>query len=319
MKRPTHWSITTGPACRWLRSSPPPICAAPSEAREYVEELRAVLVATGASDGKMEEGSLRVDCNVSVRPQGSTELGTRCEIKNMNSLRSLVRAIAYEAARQVEVVSNGGAVVQETRHWDEADGRTHSMRSKEEAFDYRYFPEPDLVTLDPGPEWTDGVMASLPVLPAQRRARVAAAAGVDASAEAVATVVRLGLDEIVAAAVTAKVDPGLALRRLANEVAGELADADGPTDGNLDVDSFLRLVALEATWRADAGPSPDRIEGPGGRRRRPGFDRGWPGFPGDGGWRLSRRSWTRSSPPTLASGSATQGATTSWPAFSSAR
>jgi aspartyl-tRNA(Asn)/glutamyl-tRNA(Gln) amidotransferase subunit B len=125
------------------------------QAREYVEELRAILVATGASDGKMEEGSLRVDCNVSVRPEGSTTLGTRCEIKNMNSLRSLVRAITYEADRQVELITSGGKVAQETRHWDEADGRTHSMRSKEEAFDYRYFPEPDLVALDPGPEWVD--------------------------------------------------------------------------------------------------------------------------------------------------------------------
>jgi aspartyl-tRNA(Asn)/glutamyl-tRNA(Gln) amidotransferase subunit B len=215
------------------------------QAREYVEELRDVLVATGASDGKMEEGSLRVDCNVSVRPNGSTELGTRCEIKNMNSLRSLVRATTYEAARQIEIVSSGGHVVQETRHWDEADGRTHSMRSKEEAFDYRYFPEPDLVTLDPGPLWTDAVKAALPVLPAERRARVAAAAGVEVSAEPVATVVRLGLDDVVEAAVAANVDPGLALRRLANEVAGELADADGRVASGFEVDSFLRLVALE--------------------------------------------------------------------------
>ncbi|HTT89944.1 MAG TPA: Asp-tRNA(Asn)/Glu-tRNA(Gln) amidotransferase subunit GatB [Acidimicrobiales bacterium] len=215
------------------------------EAREYVEELRAVLVATGASDGKMEEGSLRVDCNVSVRPAGSTEYGTRCEIKNMNSLRSLVKAATYEAARQVEVLLNGQQVVQETRHWDEADGRTHSMRSKEEAFDYRYFPEPDLVTLDPGPEWVEAVKASLPLLPAERRARVAAAAGAEASAEAVATVVRLGLDGVVAAAVAAKVDPGLAVRRLANEVAGELADGNGHTVGDIDTDGFLRLVALE--------------------------------------------------------------------------
>ena len=225
------------------------------EARQYVEELRAILVATGASDGKMEEGSLRVDCNVSVRPEGSTTLGTRCEIKNMNSLRSLVRAIAYEAGRQVELITSGGKVAQETRHWDEADGRTHSMRSKEEAFDYRYFPEPDLVALDPGPEWVDAVKASLPELPAQRRGRVAAAAGVEPSAEAVATVVRLGLDDIVLAALAAKVDPGLALRRLANEVAGELAEANGRTADErtanertadeLDPDAFLRLVALE--------------------------------------------------------------------------
>ena len=101
------------------------------------------------------------------------------------------------------------------------------MRSKEEAFDYRYFPEPDLVALDPGPEWIEAVKASLPVLPAQRRARVAAAAGVEASAEPVATVVRLGLDDLVTAAVAANVDPGLALRRLANEVAGELAETTG--------------------------------------------------------------------------------------------
>ena len=119
------------------------------EARTYVEELRAILVATGVSDGKMEEGSLRVDANVSVRPAGAAEFGTRCEIKNLNSLRSLGRAIDYEAARQVEVITSGGQVVQETRHWDEASGRTGSMRSKEEAYDYRYFPEPDLVPVDP--------------------------------------------------------------------------------------------------------------------------------------------------------------------------
>ena len=212
------------------------------EAREYVEELRAVLVATGSSDGKMEEGSLRVDCNVSVRPAGSTALGTRCEIKNMNSLRSLTRAITYEAARQVELLEGGDEVLQETRHWDEADGRTHSMRSKEEAFDYRYFPEPDLVSLDPGPEWVEAVRAAMPLMPAERRAAVAAAAGVPASAEAVATVVRLQLDSLVSAAAAAQVDANLALRRLANEVAGELADNAG---AGIDPGSFVKLVALE--------------------------------------------------------------------------
>jgi len=212
------------------------------EAREYVEELRAILVATGASDGKMEEGSLRVDCNVSVRVAGSAEFGTRCEIKNMNSLRSLGRAIAYEAARQVELVEAGEAVVQETRHWDEADGRTHSMRSKEEAFDYRYFPEPDLVTLAPDEAWVTGAREHLPVLPAERRARVAEAACVPVSTEAVATVVRLDLDGLVAAAVAAKADPGLALRRLANEVAGEL---DGRSGGDIEASAFVRLVHME--------------------------------------------------------------------------
>jgi len=215
------------------------------EARDYVEELRGVLVATGASDGKMEEGSLRVDCNVSVRPLGSDELGTRCEIKNMNSLRSLARAISYEASRQVELLSAGQPVVQETRHWDEADGRTHSMRSKEEAFDYRYFPEPDLVRLEPSLEWVGEVRASLGVLPAQRRKEVADATGAPLSSEPVATVVRLGLDPLVAAAVAAGADAELALRRLANEVAGELA---GRTDNGgeaIDARAFVSLVKME--------------------------------------------------------------------------
>ena len=112
-------------------------------------ELRGILVATGASDGRMEEGSMRVDANVSVRPAGTSAFGTRCEIKNLNSLRSLGRAIEYEAARQIAVLEAGGTVEQETRHWDESAGRTESMRSKEEANDYRYFPEPDLVPLAP--------------------------------------------------------------------------------------------------------------------------------------------------------------------------
>src|SRR6476469_4404547 len=117
--------------------------------------MRAILVATGASDGKMEEGSLRVDANVSVRPVDTTEFGTRCEIKNMNSLRSLGRAIDYEAARQIQLLESGDRIVQETRHWDENSGRTSSMRSKEEAFDYRYFPEPDLVPVAPANEWQE--------------------------------------------------------------------------------------------------------------------------------------------------------------------
>ncbi len=127
------------------------------QARQYVTELRAILVAGGVSDGKMEEGSMRVDANVSVRPAGSDELGTRCEIKNVNSLRSLGRAIEYEARRQVDLLEAGERVAQETRHWDEDDGRTHTMRSKEEADDYRYFPEPDLVPVDLGAEWVDEI------------------------------------------------------------------------------------------------------------------------------------------------------------------
>ncbi|MFN0091387.1 MAG: Asp-tRNA(Asn)/Glu-tRNA(Gln) amidotransferase subunit GatB, partial [Acidimicrobiales bacterium] len=155
------------------------------EARQYVAELRAVLVAVGASDGKMEEGSLRVDANVSVRRLGEA-LGTRCEIKNVNSLRSLGRAIDYEAARQAALVEAGERIRQETRHWDEAAGRTTPGRSKENADDYRYFPEPDLVPLEPDPAWVEQIRAELPPLPAQRRRALADAAGVNPAEAAIA-------------------------------------------------------------------------------------------------------------------------------------
>jgi aspartyl-tRNA(Asn)/glutamyl-tRNA(Gln) amidotransferase subunit B len=219
------------------------------EARAYVDELRAILVATGASDGKMEEGSLRVDANVSVRPVGSTEFGTRCEIKNMNSLRSLGRAIDYEAARQVTLLTDGQRVFQETRHWDEVEGRTHTMRSKEEAYDYRYFAEPDLVPLDPDPAWRAAVVAALPVLPAERRHRVATAAEMAPDADAVVTVVRLDLDPFVTAAVSAGADASLAVKRLANEVAAELngGGSAGLNGGrSLDPDAFVRLLRMES-------------------------------------------------------------------------
>jgi aspartyl-tRNA(Asn)/glutamyl-tRNA(Gln) amidotransferase subunit B len=210
------------------------------DARAYVDELRSILVAAGASDGKMEEGSLRVDANVSVRPAGSTDLGTRCEIKNMNSLRSLGRAIDYEAARQIEVLTKGGTIAQQTRHWNEAEGRTTAMRSKEEAYDYRYFPEPDLVPLAPSRRWVDEVVAALPPMPAARRARVAEIAGMPAGADAVVTVVRLDLDPFVDAAAAGGVDGALAVKRLANEVA-----ADIDSVGLLETASFVRLLEME--------------------------------------------------------------------------
>src|SRR5580698_5130351 len=148
-----------------------------AQARAYASELRGILVATGASDGRMEEGSMRVDANVSVRPAGSREFGTRCEIKNLNSLRSLGRAIDYEVARQIALLESGGVVAQEPRHWDESAGRTEALRSKEEANDYRYFPEPDLVPLAPDAAWQDRVRAELDLMPADRRAVLASALG----------------------------------------------------------------------------------------------------------------------------------------------
>jgi aspartyl-tRNA(Asn)/glutamyl-tRNA(Gln) amidotransferase subunit B len=142
------------------------------QARAYASELRAVLLAIGVSDVKMEEGSMRVDANVSVRHIGDEELGTKVEIKNMNSLRSLGRAIESEIERQIAVLEIGDSLVQETRHWDEADGRTHSMRSKEGSSDYRYFPEPDLVPVAPTTEMREAVLATMPELPAARRERL---------------------------------------------------------------------------------------------------------------------------------------------------
>jgi aspartyl-tRNA(Asn)/glutamyl-tRNA(Gln) amidotransferase subunit B len=151
------------------------------QARAYVTELRAVLRTLDISDVKMEEGSLRVDANVSLRPAGTTALGTKVEIKNMNSLRSLGRAIDFEIARQAELLDRGERVVQETRHWDEADERTHGMRTKEGSSDYRYFPEPDLVPLAPDAEARARVEAALPELPAARRARLVDAWGISAA------------------------------------------------------------------------------------------------------------------------------------------
>ena len=168
------------------------------EARQYVNELRAILVAIGASDAKMEEGSMRCDANVSVHQSG-TPLGTRCEIKNVNSVRSLGRAIDYEARRQVDLLASGGTVRQETRHWDETDGRTHTLRTKEDADDYRYFLEPDLVPIAPSAEWIQAVRDALPMLPAARRTRLSEASGSPADGEAIMAVIDRGQDDYVLA------------------------------------------------------------------------------------------------------------------------
>jgi len=174
-----------------------------AQARTYVAELRAIVIAAGASDGRMEEGSLRVDANVSVRPAGTPEYGTRCEVKNLNSLRSLVRAIEHEAERQVAIVSAGGSIAQETRHFDENTGLTHSLRSKEEAYDYRYFPEPDLVPVVPNAELLAAARAGMGVMPVERRRRLVALVGSEGTAEQIQTVIELDLDGLVLAAVGA--------------------------------------------------------------------------------------------------------------------
>jgi aspartyl-tRNA(Asn)/glutamyl-tRNA(Gln) amidotransferase subunit B len=223
------------------------------QARAYASELRGILVATGASDGRMEEGSMRVDANVSVRPAGTTEFGTRCEIKNLNSLRSLGRAIEYEATRQIALIDNGETVTLETRHWDEAAGRTSSMRSKEEANDYRYFPEPDLVPLAPDAAWRERVGAGLGPMPADRRADLVSSLGASASAaeqDQIRAVVDLGLDALVMAAVAAGAPAALALARASNEVAAE-------SDAGLALppESFAALVSLEGSGGLSATQS----------------------------------------------------------------
>ena len=226
------------------------------QARQYVAELRAILVACAISDGKMEEGSMRVDANVSVRPEGTHELRTRCEIKNVNSLRSLGRAIEYEATRQADRHAAGERVVQETRHWDEADGRTHTMRSKEEADDYRYFPEPDLVPVDLGAERVAEIAASLPLLPAARRARLSTVTGEPRSSESVVTIVERGQDDqaLAAMAWTTQLDGASAVDDPASAAVGGrlMAEVTTPVDG---AGSPRLLTAAGAAAAADASPA----------------------------------------------------------------
>lgn len=154
-----------------------PDISSPEEARAYLEKLRAIMLYCEVSDVKMEEGSMRCDANISLRPQGQKEFGTRAELKNMNSFRGVVRGLEYEQLRQAEILDEGGEVVQETRRWDETQGKTFSMRGKEEAHDYRYFPDPDLVTLHIDQAWKDRIRASIPELPDARKARYASEYG----------------------------------------------------------------------------------------------------------------------------------------------
>ena len=141
------------------------------EARNYMEELRNIVRYLGVCDGNLEEGSMRCDANISIMPKGSTEFGTRAEIKNVNSFSALQRAIEYEIDRQIEIVEEGGEVVQETRLWDDNLKETRSMRGKEDAHDYRYFPEPDLMPLEISREWVENIRKTMPELPEQKRQR----------------------------------------------------------------------------------------------------------------------------------------------------
>jgi aspartyl-tRNA(Asn)/glutamyl-tRNA(Gln) amidotransferase subunit B len=231
------------------------------QAKRYVEELRGTLLAIGVSDVKMEEGSMRVDANVSVRAPGSTEFGTRCEIKNLNSLRSLVRAIDFEAARQWELTSAGERVVQETRHWDEDGGRTISGRSKEEAHDYRYFPEPDLVPVAPTSEMRTAVRASMPELPADRRARYVAEWGIrEDDARVLVDVPGLA---VYAESAVAALNGGGSAKDVVNwvrqEVLAYLNDA-GASPGELTPEMLAELVGLVAAGTISRNQAKDVLD-----------------------------------------------------------
>ncbi|HEU5370465.1 MAG TPA: Asp-tRNA(Asn)/Glu-tRNA(Gln) amidotransferase subunit GatB [Ktedonobacterales bacterium] len=193
------------------------------EARLYLQKLRAILVYLGVSSGRMEEGSLRCDANVSVRPLGETRLGTKTEIKNMNSFRAVQRALEYEAARQISILQAGGTITQETRGWVESKGVTVSQRSKEQAHDYRYFPEPDLPPLVLSQEWIEGVRAKMPELPDAKRQRFMEQYGLRAYDAEVLTAERALADYYEQAVAAAQGALPVRAKVVANWITGDLA------------------------------------------------------------------------------------------------
>lgn len=158
-----------------------PDIRSPREAVEYMKKLRTILKYLGVCDGNMEQGSLRCDANISVRPEGQKEFGTRAEVKNINSFRFVEKALDYEIKRQIKVLDDGGKIIQETRLWDSSRSITESMRGKEEAHDYRYFPDPDLVPIIVDQNWIDGIKTSLPELPDIKRERFVSEYGLSAN------------------------------------------------------------------------------------------------------------------------------------------
>ncbi len=195
-----------------------PEIRSPAQARAYGETLRDVLRYIGASNADMDAGSMRIEGNVSVRPEGSVTLGTKVEVKNLNSFRSLERAMEFEVARHVEALERGERLVQETRGWIEDGGRTVAQRSKEEANDYRYFPEPDLPPLRPSPAWVEELRARLPELPAARRARYVTELGLSAYDAGVLTA-----DHALADYFDGVVHAGISPKVAANWVSGEFS------------------------------------------------------------------------------------------------
>jgi aspartyl-tRNA(Asn)/glutamyl-tRNA(Gln) amidotransferase subunit B len=224
--------------------SEPDLRSAP-EAGAYLRELRALLASLDVSDVRMEEGSLRCDANVSVRPAGAAALGVKVEIKNMNSVRSLERALAYEAQRQIAALEAGDPLVQETRHWDEDSGTTKTMRSKEEAFDYRYFPEPDIPALEPDEAWIEEVRASLSELPRARRTRYVDELGLKPEVARVLVADRAAT-VLFEEAVELGAEPGATANWITQDLAGLRHDtgaSDGAGVGARHIADLVTLVA----------------------------------------------------------------------------
>lgn len=194
-----------------------PDIATPDEAYEYLTRLKEIILYTGVSDCNMEEGSLRCDANVSVRPRGEKKFGTKTEVKNVNSFRFIREAIEYEIERQVEVIESGGKITQETRLYNSVEGKTYGMRSKEQAHDYRYFPEPDLLPLVVDEKWRAEIRSTLPELPEARRKRMMADYGITAGAAYTLTLTKALADQFESAAKAAK-NP----KRVANLIQSEL-------------------------------------------------------------------------------------------------
>src|SRR5579859_6538734 len=247
----------------------------PDEAWEYLTRQKEIMLYTGVSDCNMEEGSLRCDANVSVRLRGAEKLGTKAEVKNVNSFRFIRAALEYEIERQIEVVESGGRVVQETRLWNANEGRTYSMRSKEQAHDYRYFPEPDLPPLVVNEGWKAEIAGHMPELPEARRARMITEYGITEQDARTLTATRAFADQFEEAARAAK-NP----RRVANLVQSELTmrlkaaglemeqspismkgvamAADLAEDGRLSSKQLKQLFDLSFERNEDFGPVYER-------------------------------------------------------------
>jgi aspartyl-tRNA(Asn)/glutamyl-tRNA(Gln) amidotransferase subunit B len=232
-----------------------------AQARAYAQELRNVVLELDVSDAKLEEGSMRFDANVSVRHVGAPEFGTKVEVKNMNSFRSLERAVDHEIVRQIDELTNGGSVIQETRHWDEEAGVTHGMRTKEGSSDYRYFTEPDLVPMVIDSAWRKSIESTLPELPAQRRERYTAA-GVDPHKAEVLASADHDIRSLFDAAAEAGADPQAAANWATGEVTAWLRREDVELQATpLDGGHLAELVGMIGDSEISASAAKDVLDG----------------------------------------------------------